>query len=395
MRCDGVKFGMAAVITAACFLLSAQIDAGHAATPQDALKRAVDEAAVPVMTGDKIPGLAVGITTDGRHAVFNYGVATLDTRKPITDSTLFEIGSLSKTFTATLASWAEVGGQLSLSDETAKYLPSLQGTSFGRVTLLELGTHTPGGLPLQVPESIANNDQLMTYFREWQPTYPPGTYRTYANPSIGLLGLITAQSMHEDFTSLEQGRLFPALGLSSTYIDVPASKLADYAQGYTGKGEPIRMKPGVLSAEAYGIKATATDLLRFLDANMGLVRLSQDLHRAIVATQTGYFKAGVLTQDLIWEQYSYPVALKTLLEGNSAQMLNPIPATAITPPLPPQTSVLINKTGSTNGFGAYAMFVPARRIGIVILANKNYPIQDRVTLAFRILAVLEAGEIDH
>jgi beta-lactamase class C len=271
----------------------------------------------------------------------------------------------------------------------------LQGTSFGRVTLLDLGTHTPGGLPLQVPDSIANNDQLMTYLREWQPTYPQGAYRTYANPSIGLLGLITAQSMHENFTSLEQGRLFPALGLSSTYLDVPASKLADYAQGYNKKGEPIRMKPGVLSAEAYGIKTTVTDLLRFLDANMGRVRLSQDLQRAIVATQTGYFKAGVLTQDLIWEQYAYPVALATLLEGNSVRMLNPTPATAITPPLPPQASVVIKQDGLENGFGAYAMSVPARRTGVVILANKNYPIRDRVTLAFNILAALEAGEIVH
>jgi beta-lactamase class C len=241
---------------------------------------------------------------------------------------------------------------------------------------------------------IANNDQLMTYFREWKPTYPPGTYRTYANPGIGLLGLITAQSMHQDFTKVMQGRLFPALGLSNTCIDVPPPKLADYAQGYTRKGEPIRLKPGVLSAEAYGIKTTATDLLRFLDANMGLVKLSEDLQRAVVATHTGYFKAGVLTQDLIWEQYPYPVDLKTLLEGNSAQMiLNPTPATPITPPLPPRADVLINKTGSTNGFGAYAAFVPARRVGVVILANKNYSLEDRVSLAYHILAVLNASDI--
>jgi beta-lactamase class C len=152
------------------------------------------------------------------------------------------------------------------------------------------------------------------------------------------------------------------------------------------------MTPGVLWAEAYGIKTTATDLLRFLDANMGLVELSEDLRRAVMATHTGYFRAGVLTQDLIWEQYPYRVDLRTLLEGNSAQMvLNPTPATPITPPLAPQADVLIDKTGSTNGFGAYAAFVPARHAGVVILANKNYPIEDRVSLAYRILAMLDAG----
>jgi len=346
------------------------------------------------MTRDGIPGLVIGITTGGRHFVFNCGVDALDARRPITDSTLFEIGSLSKTFTATLASWAEIRGHLSLSDSTAKYLPSLQGTGFGRVSLLDLGTHTSGGLPLQVPDSVANNEQLITYFREWRPTYPPGTYRTYANSSIGLLGLIAAQSMHRDFIGLEQDRLFPALGLSSTYIDVPAPKLADYAQGYAQNGEPVRLKPRVLFAEAYGVKTTARDLLRFLDANMGLVKLRKDLQRAVVATHTGYFKAGVLTQDLIWEQYPYPVSLKTLVEGNSAKMiLNPTPVSPITPPLPPQDDVLIDKTGSTDGFGAYAAFIPARRIGVVVLANKNYPLEDRVSLAYDILALLDVSDI--
>jgi beta-lactamase class C len=270
----------------------------------------------------------------------------------------------------------------------------LQGTSFGRVRLLNLGTHTPGGLPLQVPDAITNNDQLMSYFQKWQPSHPPGSSRTYSNLGIGLLGLITAQSMHQDFTQLMQGRLFPALGLSNTYMNVPASKMAEYAQGYTRQGAPIRQRSGVLSAEAYGIRTTASDLLRFVDANLGLVDLGNDWQRAVLATHTGYFKAGVLTQDLIWEQYPYPIDVKTLQEGNSAQMiLNPTRAIAITPPLAPQSNVLIDKTGSTNGFGAYAAFVPARREGVIILANKDYPIAARVSLAYRILTVLDSDDL--
>jgi beta-lactamase class C len=50
--------------------------------------------------------------------------------------------------------------------------------------------------------------------------------------------------------------------------------------------------------------------------------------------------------------------------------------------------VLINKTGSTNGFAAYVAFVPARRLGIVLLTNKNSPIAARVRAAFEILTQL-------
>jgi beta-lactamase class C len=333
--------------------------------------------------------MAVGITVGGKHYVLDYGVASTKTRKPVTDSTLFEIGSVSKTFTATLAAWAQVSGQLSLSDKTSKYLPSLQGTKFGEVSLLNLGTHTPGGLPLQVPESVTSMDQLMKYFQEWQPTYVPGTYRTYANPSIGLLGLITAKSMNQDFVALMEGHLLPMLGMTSTYINVPDTKMADYAQGYTEKDEPIRMVTAVLSSEAYGAKTTATDMIHFVEANMGLINLNVELQRAITDTHTGYFKAGVMTQDLIWEQYAYPVELKTLLEGNSYQMiLEATPVAQISPPMEPRKDVLINKTGSTNGFGAYVAFVPEKQIGIVILANKNYPIDDRITIAHQIFSKL-------
>jgi beta-lactamase class C len=379
---------------AVLFVICATAVVSHAADdPQPRIKSAVDMAIRPVMTKYSIPGVAVGITVAGKSYVFNYGVVSTETRRPVTRDTLFEIGSISKTFTATLASYAQVTGYLSLSDKTSKYLPALQDSKFGNVRLLNLGTHTPGGLPLQVPDNIGNDDDLMQYFKDWRPRYEPGTYRTYSNPGIGTLGLITAKSMGQDFVTLMEQRLFPVLGMKSSYINVPTAKMADYAQGYTKEGAPIRMATGELSSETYGIKTTASDLVRFVEANMNLIRLDKKFQRAITATHTGYFKAGPMTQDLMWEQYQYPVALKTLLEGNSPAMIfDATPVTEINPPEDPREDVWINKTGSTNGFGAYVAFAPEKRLGIVILANKSYPIEERVTAAYEILTAITDGK---
>jgi len=364
--------------------------AGYAAVDaQSKIEKAVNAQIRPLMKKYGVPGIAVGVTVDGKPYIFCYGVASTQSRQPVTADTLFEIGSISKTFTATLASYAEAIGDLSLTDPTSKYLPALNGSKFGNVSLLSLGTHTPGGLPLQVPDNIKNNDELLLYLKNWQPAYPPGTYRTYSNIGIGTLGWITAKAMKEDFATLMEQRLFPELGLKGVYIDVPRSDVANYAQGYTAGNAPIRMEAGVLSSEAYGVKATAPAMVRFLEANMSSISVDRKLQRAIAATHTGYYQAGPMTQDLIWEQYPYPVSLDALLEGNSSKMaLHATRVTKINPPESPRKDVWINKTGSTNGFAAYVAFVPAKQVGIVILANKNYPTDARVIAAYNILTAI-------
>ncbi|WP_026615092.1 class C beta-lactamase [Ensifer aridi] len=354
------------------------------------LKRAVDEAIRPVMEENGVPGMAVAVTAQGRRYLFNYGLASKESGQKVTDGTLFEIGSISKTFTATLASYAETRGTLSLSDKASKYLPALAGSSFDKISLLDLGTYTAGGLPLQFPDSVTDQQSMIAYFKTWRPNYPAGTHRVYSNPSIGLFGYLAAESMGEPFDDLMEKKLFPELGLTRTHIRVPEERMQDYAHGHTKDGKRVRVTPGVLGSEAYGVKTTAADLIRFVEANMNGAGSDVDLKRAIAATHTGYFKVGEMTQGLGWEMYPYPTQLEALLAGNSTQVSQkPNKVTRLDPPLAPQENVLINKTGSTRGFGAYAAFVPAKNIGIVILANKVYPIPARVKAAYHILKALD------
>ena len=379
-------FGLSVVLISAC----AGVPTVHAAdSNRQDVKGTVDTVVKSLMQENGIPGMAVGIVTPSGNYVFNYGVVSKDTKAPVTDQTLFEIGSVSKTFTATLAAYAQVKGDLSLDDSATKHIPALQGSGLAAVSLMNLGTHTSGGMPLQFPDDVTNDDEMMAYFKAWSPSTKPGTSRTYANPSIGLLGLATAKAMDEDFVSLMQGTLYPKLGLKHTYLDVPEIERKNYAQGYTKKDQPIRMTPGVLDSEAYGVRTTAGDFARFIEANMNDAKIDPDLQKAIDATHTGYFKLGAMTQDLIWEQYAYPTDLKDLLAGNSNDVAyKPNPVTKINPPQQPQENVWINKTGSTNGFGAYVAFIPEKKLGIVLLANRNYPNAARVTTAHSILSDL-------
>lgn len=358
------------------------------AVPDVAKMREVIDAAIrPVMAEHKVPGLAVAVTVDGQAFFFNYGVASRETNQPVSEATIFELGSVSKTFTATLALYAQALGKLSLDDHPSRYLPQLKGKPIDEVTLLNLGTYTAGGLPLQFPDKVSDQGQMLRYFRDWNPDAKPGTLRRYSNPSIGLLGHVTGLALKREFADAVETELLPKLGLKHTYIRVPPSALADYAWGYDKLNRPVRVNPGVFDAEAYGVKSTAGDLIRFVHLNIDAGGVEESVRRAVDATHSGYFEVAGMVQGLGWEQYPYPIPLGSLLMGNSDTILFDahVAKRVAGPPVGPR---LFNKTGSTGGFAAYVAFVPQQQIGIVMLANRSYPIAERVRAAFAILSWL-------
>jgi beta-lactamase class C len=170
---------------------------------------------------------------------------------------------------------------------------------------------------------------------------------------------------------------------------MPESAIVNYAWGYDKANKPIRMNPGLFAAEAYGVKSTAADMIRFVQANIEPSRLGEPMRRAVDGTHVGFFKTVDMVQGLGWEQYPYPVTLERLLAGNSpAMIMKSNPTKQLTPPHAPSGRTLFDKTGSTSGFGAYVAFVPDRKIGIVMLANKNFPIPARIKAAYAILEQL-------
>ncbi|MEH3021711.1 MAG: beta-lactamase [Pseudomonas oryzihabitans] len=349
-------------------------------------------AAREVMVEQDIPGLAVGVTAPGLRRLYYFGTADRRSGQPVDAATLFEIGSLSKTYTAALGAYAAATDRLRLDESAAQVRPALAGSAIGQASLLQLATYSAGGLPLQFPDGVTTEDQATAFYRAFQPPFTAGSRRLYSNASIGLFGALAAQRLDEPFATALQRHVLIPLGLGHTYLQVPAAERAHYAWGHGKNDQPLRVNPGVYAEEAYGIKTTAGDLLGFVEANLDPGRLPAPLAKALTTTQRGYYRSGPMTQGLGWEAYAYPLPKAQLLAGNTPAMaLEPQSVDWPHPPLPASGARLLNKTGSTNGFGAYALFIPERQLGLVILANRNYPIPARIETAWRILQKLDGG----
>ncbi|EHU2143432.1 extended-spectrum class C beta-lactamase ADC-242 [Acinetobacter baumannii] len=368
------------------FIFSTSIYAGN--TPKDQeIKKLVDQNFKPLLEKYDVPGMAVGIIQNNKKYEMYYGLQSVQDKKAVNSSTIFELGSVSKLFTATAGGYAKNKGKISFDDTPGKYWKELKNTPIDQVNLLQLATYTSGNLALQFPDEVQTDQQVLTFFKDWKPKNPIGEYRQYSNPSIGLFGKVVALSMNKPFDQVLEKTIFPALGLKHSYVNVPKTQMQNYAFGYNQENQPIRVNPGPLDAPAYGVKSTLPDMLSFIHANLNPQKYPTDIQRAINETHQGRYQVNTMYQALGWEEFSYPATLQTLLDSNSEQIvMKPNKVTAISK----EPSVkMYHKTGSTNGFGTYVVFIPKENIGLVMLTNKRIPNEERIKAAYAVLNAIK------
>ncbi len=368
------------------FIFSTSIYAGN--TPKDReIKKLVDQNFKPLLDKYDVPGMAVGVIQNNKKYETYYGLQSVQDKKSVSSSTIFELGSVSKLFTATAGAYAKNTGKISFDDTPGKYWKELKNTPIDQVNLLQLATYTSGNLALQFPDEVQTDQQVLTFFKEWKPKNPIGEYRQYSNPSIGLFGKVVALSMNKPFDQVLEKTIFPGLGLKHSYVNVPKTQMQNYAFGYNQENQPIRVNPGPLDAPAYGVKSTLPDMLSFINANINPQKYPADIQRAINETHQGFYQVGTMYQALGWEEFSYPAPLQTLLDSNSEQIvMKPNKVTAISK----EPSIkMFHKTGSTNGFGTYVVFIPKENIGLVMLTNKRIPNEERIKAAYAVLNAIK------
>lgn len=368
------------------FIFSTSIYASNRPKEQE-VKKLVDQNFKPLLDKYDVPGMAVGVIQNNKKYEIYYGLQSLQDKKAVNSSTIFELGSVSKLFTATAGGYAKAKGKISFDDTPGKYWKELKNTPIDQVNLLQLATYTSGNLALQFPDEVQTDQQVLTFFKDWKTKNAIGEYRQYSNPSIGLFGKVVALSMNKPFDQVLEKTIFPPLHLKNSYVNVPKTQMQNYAYGYNQENQPIRVNPGPLDASAYGVKSTLPDMLTFINANLNPQKYPKDIQRAISETHQGFYQVGTMYQALGWEEFSYPAPLQTLLDSNSEQIvMKPNKVTAISK----EPSVkMFHKTGSTNGFGTYVVFIPKENIGLVMLTNKRIPNEERIKAAYAVLNAIK------
>lgn len=370
-------------------LLGLSYSAIAAPMSEKQLADVVERTITPLMKTQAIPGMAVAVIYEGHPYYFTFGKADTAANRPVTQQTLFELGSISKTFTGVLGGDAIARGEISLNDQATQYWPELTGKQWQGIRLLDLATYTAGGLPLQVPDDVTDTNSLLHFYQTWQPQWKPGTTRLYANASIGLFGALAVKPSGMSFEKAMTTRVLKPLNMAHTWINVPKAEEKHYAWGYRD-GNAVHVSPGMLDAEAYGVKTNIRDMANWVMANIAPDRIQDaSLKQGIALAQSRYWRVGSMYQGLGWEMLNWPVNAKTVIDGSDNKVaLAPLPATEVDPPAPPVKASWVHKTGSTGGFGSYVAFIPEKNLGIVMLANKSYPNPARVETAYRILDAL-------
>lgn len=193
--------------------------------------------------------------------------------------TLFEIGSITKVFTALILADMANKGEVSLDDPAAKYLPPghrMPERGGRRITLRDLATHR-SGLPRMADDMGSVDDpdgpfvdysetKLLAFLDRYQLTRDIGVQWEYSNLGAGLLGYLLARAAGTDYETLLRQRITGPLGMNDTMVSLPPSHAARLAlpfDGYMRRASPWNI--GVLTG-AGGIRSSAADMLTFANA---------------------------------------------------------------------------------------------------------------------------------
>ena len=291
-------------------------------------------------------GIVVGLLdADGSRRVVAVGVPA---------DRVFEIGSITKTFTASILAGMVADGSVRLDDPVAKYLPAsvrVPARNGRQITLLNLATQS-SGLP-RLPSNMAPRDQtnpyahysvdqMYAFLSSYELPRDPGETYEYSNLGFGLLGHALALKAGVSYEALVQRRVLGPLGMRETAITLSPALRARLAPGHDAEGHVVPNWDLPTLAGAGALRSTAQDMLKYLAANLDTAGPFQ---MARVSRRPA--GTGAMTIGLAWHILARP--------GRDS---------------------IIWHNGGTGGYRSFTGFDPVRKVGVIVLTNANIGADD-------------------
>ncbi|HJU54385.1 MAG TPA: serine hydrolase domain-containing protein [Pyrinomonadaceae bacterium] len=353
-------------IRPALILLSVLAITPHAQTQNGApvvktgrVDEVVKKAAQKFMSDSHSVGLSVGVYQDGRTYTHNFGEVAKGKKESPTRHTIYEVGSITKTFTGLLLARAAAERKVSLDDDVRKYLdgsyPNLEFE--GRpIKLFHLINHT-SGLPFTLPnhpELFKNPDyyELPKILTRIESSYTranfyddlhkvkldkvPGTEFRYSNSGAQLLGFILEKVYRMPYEKIVLKKIAGPLKMTETKLTLTGPEKKRLAQGHYENGSvALRVTPQ--SQAAGGLHSTVSDMLKYvrfhLDESDEAVKLSH---------QTTWGDIKYYASGLNWQMIQTPGGHRKIWQS-----------------------------GGTFGFSSHCVIFPELRMGIVLLSNES------------------------
>lgn len=312
------------------------------------------------------PGMAVGIIQDGKVIYKKtYGLANLEDRIPVTDSTAFDIASVSKQFTAFVILLAEKEGKLSLEDDIRMHLPELKNLPY-KITIRQLANHTHG-----LPDftsikrlqgfgdefRVTNADAVKTVLSIKSINFKPDDEYRYNNTGFMLLAEILHRVYKKDFTQILKEHIFKPLHMDHTMaVDDPVKMIPNRAESYQEISSGFVKTPlGQMENGSSNIFTTLNDLCIW----------AANFQKPTIGSREIYNKMQQSTQLNTGEKIEYGLGLQT----GKYKGLD-----------------IVFHGGGTASYRSYILHIPAYNLSIVLMGNKS--VFDGLLIAYGLVDVL-------
>jgi len=324
-------------------------------------KSNIDVLVGPALVHGYFNGLVIGLIENDRQHVFTYGA-------DLNEYSIFEIGSITKVFTALALACMVHEGALALDDPVRKFLPPevVPGPSQPpEITLLNLATHT-SGLP-RLPANFAPDARSNPYYhykaehlycwlsrRGLRNSRVP-KYR-YSNIGYALLGHVLSLCVRQPYTELIHLRILSPLSLSDTTSTLSPEQQTRLAAGHTLTGKPSSNWQWNVCAPAGALYSTVSDMLRFLAVHLAISRISGTGHSS--DTKCSYI-------DTVSHELASAIALT--IEPRASVRRGYI---GLGWHLKADSDFCWHN-GATGGYSSYVSFSGKKQIGVVVVANRS------------------------